>query len=337
MSQQIFRIQKESEFRKAGAMDLIEVQPAPGGNTLYIQKCTLEVVVFGIVTHEFIHLSGPTGSAKSSLLEALTRCPENFEPICRGLGFSVKPIRLYPIEMATYETPGELYMRRSLKDGATYDEESKLVQSLRDALACRDDCYPVIWLREMGRVHSASVQGGLLNLMTKGDILLPGGSIVSGAGISWVADSNYQAEQDSTHTLVTLDDALKRRFSINVTLDYLSAELEVQVLQHLMGKDCKAKQDSELLHKIVELGQEIRNARAQGALHAVAPPTIYGYLSFVRMAKAMSHLNNAQIALSTLLGNAPKEDQKMISGILTKVFSIQMAMDEQNPIAANFI
>jgi MoxR-like ATPase len=337
MSQQIFHIQKEVEFRKAGAMDLIEVQPAPGGNTLYIQKCTLEVIVFGIVSHEFIHLSGPTGSAKSSLLEAITRCPENFAPICRGLEFAVKPIRLYPIEMATYETPGELFMRRSLKDGATYDEESKLVQSLRDALACREECYPVIWLREMGRVHSASVQGGLLNLMTKGDILLPGGSIVSGQDISWVADSNYQAEQDSTHTLVTLDDALKRRFSINVTLDYLSAELEVLVLQHLMGKEFRPKHDADLLHKIVELGQEIRNARSQGALHSVAPPTIYGYLSFVRMAKAMPHLNNAQIALCTLLGNAPKEDQKMISGILTKVFSIQMAMDEQNPIAANFI
>lgn len=336
MSQQIFPIQNESQFRKAGAMDLIKVPPAPGGNTLYIQKYTLEVLAYGIASNEFIHLSGPTGSAKSSLLDALTRCPENFYPICRGLQLKPKPIKVYPIEMATFETPGELYMRRSLKDGTTYDEESKLVMSLRDALISRDSCYPLIWLREMGRVHSASVQGGLLNLMTKGDIVLPDGTVVSGQGISWIADSNYQAEQDSTHTLVTLDDALKRRFSINVTLDYLSAELEVLVLQNLLGKEYHNKQDIDLLHKIVELGQEIRNTRLQGTLHSVAPPTIYGYLSFVRMAKAMPHLNNAQIALCTLLGNAPKEDQKLIAGILTQVFSIQMAMDEENPIAANY-
>ena len=49
-----------------------------------------------------------------------------------------------------------------------------------------------------------------------------------------MADSNYQAETDSVHTLVTLDDALKRRFSINLTLDYLTPEQEVEVLQHIL-------------------------------------------------------------------------------------------------------
>jgi len=337
MAQHIYRIYKDSEYRKAGANDLIEIMPAPGGNTLYIQKYILEVLGLGICTHEYIHLSGPTGSAKSSVLEAVARCPDNFASICRGLGFPVRPLKLFPIEMAIYETPGELYMRRSLRDGATFDEESKLVQSLRQANAFKDSGYPLIWLREMGRVHSASVQGGLLNLMTKGDILLPDGNVLSGQGISWVADSNYQAEQDSTHTLVTLDDALKRRFSVNITLDYLSAELEVQVLQHLMADDYKNRQDLALIHKIVELGQEVRNARLQGTLHSIAPPTIYGYLSFLRMAKALPHLNHAQVALSTLLGNAPKEDIKLVSGILTKVFSIHMEVDEKNPLAANVI
>ena len=70
-------------------------------------------------------------------------------------------------------------------------------------------------------------------MMTNGDITLPNGYRLPGKGIAWVADSNYQAEQDSTHTLVTLDDALKRRFSINLTLDYLSAGQEVEVLHHL--------------------------------------------------------------------------------------------------------
>jgi MoxR-like ATPase len=52
-----------------------------------------------------------------------------------------------------------------------------------------------------------------------------------------VADSNYQAEQEGAHTLVALDDALKRRFTINLTMDYLSAGQEVEVLNHLLQEE----------------------------------------------------------------------------------------------------
>lgn len=234
MGNRVFLVDKPGECRKAGHTDLIELLPVSGSHPLFMMKWTLEVLVYGIVHHEFIHLSGPTGTAKSSLLEALYLMPENFNSLCRGLGFPVLPLKLYPIEMATYETPGELYQRRSLKNGSTYDEKSKLVEALEDAARSNQSCYPLIWLREMGRVHSSSVQGGLLNLMTKGDIVLPEGSRLNGRSIAWVADSNYQAEQDSMHTLVAFDDALKRRFSINLTLDYLSANQEVQVLQHII-------------------------------------------------------------------------------------------------------
>ena len=96
----------------------------------------------------------------------------------------------------------------------------------------------------MGRVHSSSVQGGLLNLMSKYDILLPDGRRLDGSKVAWVADSNYQAEGDSTHTLVTLDDALKRRFTINLTLDYLDLLQEVQVLQHICRRRCRDEKDA---------------------------------------------------------------------------------------------
>ncbi|MGO9015464.1 MAG: hypothetical protein ACLQF0_10830 [Dissulfurispiraceae bacterium] len=234
MANDVFRVHKSDELRKAGPTDLLELLPVPGGNPLFLPKWIIETLVYGIVNHEFIHLSGPTGSAKSSLLEALYLVPANFESICSGLGFLVLPLKLYPVEMAIYEAPGELFQRRSLKNGTTFDEKSRLVEALEDATKSNGRYYPLVWLREMGRVHSSSVQGGLLNLMTKGDIVLPDGSRIDGQQIGWVADSNYQAERDSTHTLVVLDDAIKRRFSINLTLDYLSAENEVQVLQHLL-------------------------------------------------------------------------------------------------------
>jgi hypothetical protein len=199
----------------------------------------VEMVVFGIANAEFIHLSGPTGTAKSSLLEYLHLVPRNFRHVLRGLnlGFPIKPLRLYPVEMAVFESPGELYQRRALANGTTYDEPSILVKAIEDADQVRDQCYPLIWLREIGRVHSSIVQGGLLNLMTKGDIVLPSGRRIPGRGLAWCCDSNYQAESTDTHTLVTLDDALKRRMTVNLTLNYLSATQEAQVLKHLLRRE----------------------------------------------------------------------------------------------------
>lgn len=230
----IYQVAKPAEYRKAGPNDLIELKPVPGQNPLFLLKWILEVLVYAIANYEIIHLSGPTGSAKSSVMEALHLVPENFKTICEALGFRPLPIKLFPIEMATFEAPGELYQRRALQDGTTFDEPSRLVQALEEASQAKGKYYPLVWLREMGRVHSSSVQGGLLNLMSKYDILVPDGRRLDGQKIAWVADSNYQAEGDSTHTLVTLDDALKRRFTINLTLDYLEPLQEIQVLHHIL-------------------------------------------------------------------------------------------------------
>ncbi|MFQ5650716.1 MAG: hypothetical protein ACE5IY_12305 [bacterium] len=334
MAKQIFRVSRQKEYLTAGPTDLIMLEPVPGGTPLFISKWVLETLVYGIVNHEFIHLSGPTGSAKSSLLEALYLVPDNFMPVAAALKFTEKPLEVYPIEMATFEAPGELYQRRALANGTTYDEKSTLVQALEEIAANKNAAYPLIWLREMGRVHSSSVQGGLLNLMTKGDIILPDATRIAGQGIAWVADSNYQAESDSTHTLVTLDDALKRRFSINLTLDYLPAEHEVIVLKHLL-RAAKQEADHELVEKVVNMGQTIRKARSEGALQSVPPPTIYGYLAFLTMAEKMRHLTLQQVALATLLGNASDEDKKLIPGVLNKVFGLHSVHEEELDLAEN--
>ncbi|MCI0413731.1 hypothetical protein L0222_13140 [bacterium] len=334
MAAQVYRVNRTSEYRKAGPTDLVELLPAPGNNPLFLLKWLVDTLVYAIVRHEFVHLSGPTGSAKSSLLEALYMVPDNFQSLCGSLGFPVKPLKLYAVEMAIYEAPGELYQRRSLKDGTTYDEMSKLVLALEDAAKRKNDCYPLIWLREMGRVHSSSVQGGLLNLMTRSDILLPDGRRIDGTGIAWVADSNYQAEQDCNHTLVNLDDALKRRFSINLTLDYLSGEQEVQVLESLVVEMKLGTLDRDLIAKVVKLGQAIRRQRLDGNLQSLAPPTIYGYLAFLRMAQSLAYLSLQQVAMATLLGNAGFEDRKLVFTVLNEVFGLQNTQEE-DPTGGN--
>jgi hypothetical protein len=336
MSDRVFRLNDPDEYRKAGPDDLIRLEPAPGVNALFLAKQLLEKLVYAIVTHEFIHLSGPTGSAKSSLLEALYLNQANFAALCMSIGFPVLPLRVYPIETATYETPGELYQRRALKGGSTFDEKSRLVEALEDAAAGTESFYPLIWLREIGRVHSVSVQGGLLNLMTKGDIPLSDGSHARGGQIAWVADSNYQAESDSVHTLVTFDDALKRRFGIQLTLHYLAPEEEIQVLRHvLLENDEKgeAKLHEEAILKAVHLGNVIRRHRSEGNLQSLPPPTIWGYLAFLRMSFGLPHLSLPQIATSTLLGNASAEDKKTVAVVLNEVFGLQETSGEE--LAAN--
>lgn len=323
MHAHVYRVDSPREYQKAGPSDLIRLLPVPGGNPLFLPKAQIEILVYAILNHEIVHLSGPTGSAKTSLIEALHLVPENFRAVAAALGHPARTLRVYPIEMATYEAPGELYQRRALRGGTTYDEESALVRALTEAAELNGKYQHLVWLREIGRVHSASVQGGLLDLVTKGDITLPGGRRVNARAVAWVADSNYQAESEATHTLVTLDDALKRRFTVQITLDYLSAEQETQVLLQLAGGKDAPPATQELVLHTVRLGQAIRRHKAEGTLLSVPPPTIYGYLAFLRMARALPHLSLQQVALATLLGNASPEDQKPAAGILNEVFGFK--------------
>jgi hypothetical protein len=335
MAQAVYPVNNTKEYRMAGPTDLIQLLPAPGSNSLFIQKWRIETFFYGIVHHEFIHLSGPTGSAKTSLIEALYLVPENFGSLCKSMGIDNKPFKLFPIEMVIFDTPGELIQRRGLNKGTTFDELSPLVSALREADNMHEKSYPAVWLREIGRVHTASIQGGLLNLMTKGEIILPGDEYLDGNQIAWIADSNYQAENDSIHTLVTFDDALKRRFTINLTLDYPSPEQEVLILQYLIQEGQIPLVDNELITKVVKLGQVIRRHRTEGNLQSVAPPTIYGYMSFIRMAHALSHLSLQQVAVATILGNASLEDQKLVSSVFNEVFGLQSEYDQNTTIGRN--
>jgi MoxR-like ATPase len=326
-----FNIHSEKEYKSAGPNDLIALIPVNGSNQLFIAKNILEMLTYGITHNEFIHLSGPTGSAKSSLIEALARKSDNFEWLCKYLGYPFKPLQVYEIEMAIFDTPAELYQRRSLNEKGTYDEESILVKAIKEAIKKSDDHYTFIFLKEMGRVHSASIQGGLLNLMTKSDIVLPSEEVLPGGKVSFIADSNYQSMEDAQHTLVTLDDALKRRFSINIMLDYLSELEEGAVVHHLLKqKNGTKKIDEELIGNIVKLGHLIRHYRTEGNLLSVVAPTIYGYLTCYEMAEALPHTGIQAIVSNTMLGNASKDDQRMVDTLIQNVFHMPIQSKKES-------
>jgi len=336
MTTQVYRIDDENEYRKAGPTDLIALIPNAGANQLFLPKNKIETLVRSIFDKEYIHLSGPSGSAKSSVIEALA-VPGNFLAVCKALGFSgVKPLKIYPVEMATFESPGELFFRRALKEGSTFDEKSPLVRALHMAEKEEEQYSVLIWLREMGRVHSSSIQGGLLNLMHKPAVIIPSGEKIDTRQIAWIADSNYQADTDSTHTLVTLDDALKRRFTCHITLDYLNGEQEIQILHEIMANRQSVVEQQELIPKIVKLGHIIRQQRLEGNLQSITPPTIYGFLAALNMADRLPHFSMQDIMSHTLLGNATLPDSKIAQTVYNEVFGLQADPEQESAVGGSW-
>ena len=90
-----------------------------------------------------------------------------------------------------------------------------------------------------------------------------------------------------------------------------------------------------LIGKTVQLGNVIRRHRSEGNLQSVAPPTIYNYQAFLRLAEALPHLQLQQIALCTLLGNASVEDRKLVISVFTEVFGLQADVDDDPTLGGN--
>jgi hypothetical protein len=80
--------------------------------------------------------------------------------------------------------------------------------------------------------------------------------------------------------------------------------------------------EDELINQVVDLGREIRRQRAEGNLQSLVPPTIYGYLAFFRVVRAIDHLSLKQVAQCTLLGNASPEDQGHAASLFNNVFGL---------------
>lgn len=327
MSRKI-RIENKNDYNKAGPTDLIRMLEAPQCNAQYVPRGIIDTFIFAVTDNQRIHLSGGSGTGKSSFLEAFLLCPENFQFACQALGFDPRPLVVHPIHMPTFESASEVFSRRALSNGTIYDEPSSVCRAL---IAADEDSesYHLIWLRELGRVHSSSVQCGLLDLISKTTVILPDGRHIDGTSLSIAADSNYQAQGNdaSIYNLVDLDSALARRLSVNIHFDYLPPEQEVQVLENLLAEEGQ-EVDRELVANVVKLGQAIRDHQSEGTLHSVSPPSISGFLTFLRMSLRLPHFSPQQVARVTLLGNASDEDANYVDAVLGGVFALQTESEE---------
>ncbi len=329
MQKTLYNLSDPDEFALAASTDTLVLPERPGVPPMTVRKMILEVIFHGIVTGAFINIHGETGTGKSAILETFASDNGAWEALCNGMGVPYKPLKVFPIEMVLFETPGELYSHRAIANGATFDEESILVKALREAAQCASSHYCLIWLREMGRVHSAATQGGIINLLSDGPIRLPNGDLIDGTHIAWVADSNYNADETASYTLVELDSALARRATINIPFDYLPEEEEERITSYFMDNGYLPKVEKEAVKNIIELGKTIREHRRQGKLLSMAPPTLQGYFAFVRMAHHLKHLPRQVVAGMTLLGSAGPADREELANICNSVFGIERQMDNQ--------
>ncbi|MBU2488892.1 MAG: AAA family ATPase [Proteobacteria bacterium] len=334
--QKIYRATHPREYEKAGPSDLIALEPPPGGLPICRRKMELVQIVFGMQPGEITHSSGPSGTGKTTVPLYLEKVPKNWETICRAEGLPAKPLKLFPVQMSTYESPAECWGQTALRDGSTFQEQSLLVRSMRQAEKMADDHCCVILLREMGRVASEQVQGGLTDLLIREEIILPDGGRIQGGRYATYMDSNYQDMDEAQHTLSPQEDAIKRRITVNVTMGHLQPTEEAAVLRYVVhngnGKRGPAVDHlEELIGIAVRIVQAVREQRREGRLLSIAPPSIYNMHSFVRMCLALPQMNQGDVARATLMGNATAEDLPAVEGVYAEVFGLAADSNDADP------
>lgn len=334
MSKRIYPLSKPTMYAKAGPNDLIEMIPKQGWHSIYLSKNKLETIVESLLSADVIHISGETGVGKTNLIQTLQEVPQNIELVCRSMNWKYVPVVIFPIDTVKKETPGDWIERRSLDASTTYDEDSDLVKFLVEADQFRDQRKSFAWIREIGRSTSSNIAGGLLDIITKGNILLSNGRKINGDGIGWILDSNYVSASDGTGTynLVTMDDALKSRPEANITIPRLPAEDEALVLAHIVREKLHMIPDMEIIAKIIDLGNQIRAQKEAGNLQSLSVPTLRSYKALYRKEKRLPHHGFRLNAEHTIMGNASKEDLNRCNVLVNQILGFNQDNEEGSVI-----
>ena len=77
----------------------------------------------------------------------------------------------------------------------------------------------------------------------------------------------------------------------------------------------------------MKLGAAIRARKNEGVLTTLVPPTIFNYLAFLGLL-ARSGWSVWEAACCTLLGNASRQDAKLLPAVFNEAFGLEVAPDE---------
>ncbi len=322
----------------AGTNDFVRLLPASDGEQrIVLRRRVLEVLTAAIVLREHVHVSGPTGTAKTALIEAMEN-PANMIAALSLLPGDVptRPLRIHAVEMPEIETPGELWRTRELREEGTVLEDSAILKAFDRADPER--YYEILHLRELGRNISPHVQSGLLNLLTRGPIRVPGRAPIP-RFVSAIADSNYQPGVRAGYELQPMDEAVRRRLAVQLELEQLPADIEEQLLAEIAGigpdvtlhavapapaRPVRRVVSSEFVSGLMRIAAVLRREQAEGNLRSVAPPTLFNMTTVIHLAELLPGHTLEDLALVTLLGNATPEDQaRYVPGVLAEALGLE--------------
>ncbi|NND34906.1 MAG: hypothetical protein HKN76_20135 [Saprospiraceae bacterium] len=333
-----YKITNKASWRRAGNNDLIELKPPKGINPLFYRKKDLHMLALTIADGGCIHISGGSGTGKTSLLFALTEVQQNWVRLCIYNNLEEKPLKMFRLAAFNFDSPGEMWYRRAINADGTYDEKQNLVEFMEDAIANPDDAYYAVHIMELGRTKP-SIQHALVHLLHDGEIVDPltGNSIGSGENIAFIADSNYAAADKHTFLLAEQDTALFNRINqTGIIIDHLSQQEETKILMSIRRALNVDNVPDALVEQIAQLGHLMRvEQNENGALSSVNPVSMRSYISFLKKA-SKSDLPPEDLADMTLFALASAEDRGVINELKSIVFGIQKyryEMDEFSEMA----
>ena len=221
-------VNSKSKWKRAADDDLIAL--TTGSGPFYVKKEILESMVHGVRDREVIHLSGGTGTGKSTLGNIL---PRNWRSLCVNMGIDYQALKVFTIPLVHYQGPDELFTRRAIAENRTLDEDQPPLKAAKEAMSLNKDHDIIMWFQELGRTHT-SVQHALVTSFLNDQVYDHHGQNLGNLNACILMDSNYQDREGGNYLLHDLDGALQSRFTLQLTLGYLEMQREKEILRKMI-------------------------------------------------------------------------------------------------------
>ena len=105
MSQTVFfDAHDPSALSRAGDHDILKIRQRARDGALFVPKASVVSLLYAVANHDHVHLSGPTGSGKSALIDAVLADEQNYQSFTRALGLPRGPVRYRRGQLPTIQS-----------------------------------------------------------------------------------------------------------------------------------------------------------------------------------------------------------------------------------------
>lgn len=333
--------------------ELVEMLPVEGRDPVALPRVFLDIITACIVEGLPLRADGPTGTGKTSAAEAFGFEPENLRGMCSVLGFPFKPLAYKAVEVCEFESASEWFSTPIIRDGTSSSVLSRPLQILYEFEKLKGTHYCVLDLVELQRGYGQSLNG-VLTMLGGPQINIGGYDPIDVSHVSFWTSSNLRAAQDGTYQhagLAERDEAVLRRFVVNLAFGFSDAESEVAVVSRWFEPRADAPvlntyeptpppprgDMTEFVRDMVAIGQAVRAARMEGRLTSIVPPGFGAYKATLKLANALPHVPLDTLARHCLLGNPSLEDEQAADALIRQVLRGEGAAADASEVGGGLI